>query len=69
MIIMMIITLILSRDSRDLIFEGRRRPARRRRRPARRHRRTVVPTVALFVNTIVCRRLQVAAGCIQEVAA
>ena len=44
-------------------------PKCRRRRPARRRRRTVVPIVALFVNTIVCRRLQVAAGCMQEVAA
>ena len=43
-------------------------PARRRRRPARRGRRKVVPIVALFVNTIVCRRLQVAAGCMQDAA-
>ena len=43
-------------------------PCTSRQRPARRGRRKVVPIVALFVNTIVCRRLQVAAGCMQDAA-
>ena len=47
----------------------RRRPACRGRCPARLDQQKTVPIVALFVNTIVCRRLQVAAGCMQEVAA